>query len=64
VSVSSDKNASFDAVREAMGAIEQAYYELRKSLSRRVYNKLYDKLDAPYKEMVNNAVPIRVYLVE
>ncbi len=64
VSVSSDKNASFDAVREAMGAIEQAYYELRKSLSRRVYNKLYDKLDAPYKEMVNNAVPIRVYLAE
>ena len=64
VSVSSDKNAPFTAVNEVLGTIQLAYDELRQSLSRRVYNKSYDKLESPYKEMVNNAVPIRVYIAE
>ena len=64
VSVSSDKDAASGTVSEVLDIIKLAYDELRQSLSRRVYNKSYDKLDAPYKEMVNNAVPIRVYMAE
>ena len=64
VSVSSDKDAASGTVGEVLDIIKQAYDELRQSLSRRVYNKAYDKLESPYKEMVDNAVPIRVYMAE
>ena len=64
ISLSYDKDTSFDAVRNALSAIELSYTELRQNLSHRVYNKSYDKLEAPYKEMIDNAVPIRVYIAE
>jgi hypothetical protein len=64
ISLSYDKDTSFDAVRNALSAIELAYTELRQNLSHRVYNKSYDKLGSPYKEMIDNAVPIRVYIAE
>ena len=64
ISLSYDKDTSFDAVRNALSAIELAYTELRQNLSLRVYNKSYDKLGSPYKEMIDNAVPIRVYIAE
>ena len=64
VSVSSDKDADSGTVGEVLDIIKLAYDELRQSLSRRVYNKAYDKLESPYKEMVDKAVPIRVYMAE
>lgn len=64
ISVSSDSNAAFDTVQQVLNTISSAYNELRQSLSRRVYNKSYDKLDIQYKQMIDNAIPIRVYMAE
>ena len=64
VSVTSDSNASFDAVQSVLTTINEAYYDLRQNLSRRVYSRSYDKLDSDYRQMINNAIPTRVYMAE
>ena len=64
VSVTSDSNATFDAVQSVLTTINEAYYDLRQNLSRRVYNTPYDKLGVEYRQMVNNAIPSRVYMAE
>jgi hypothetical protein len=64
VSVTSDKDADFGAMQNVLSTIEEAYYELRQNLSRRVYNTPYDKLGPEYRQMVNNAIPTRVYMAE
>ena len=64
VSVTSDKDADFGDMQNVLSTIEEAYYELRQNLSRRVYNTPYDKLDPEYRQMVNNAIPTRVYMAE
>ena len=64
VSVTSDKDADFGDMQNVLSTIEEAYYELRQNLSRRVYNTPYDKLEPEYRQMVNNAIPTRVYMAE
>jgi biopolymer transport protein ExbD len=64
VSVTSDKDADFGDMQNVLSTIEEAYYELRQNLSRRVYNTPYDKLGPEYRQMVNNAIPTRVYMAE
>lgn len=64
VSVTSDSNATFDAVQSVLTTINEAYYDLRQNLSRRVYSRSYDKLDPDYRQMINNAIPTRVYMAE
>ena len=64
VSVSSDSNAASGTVGEVLDIIKLAYDELRQSLSRRVYNKSYDKLGPDYRQMINEAIPTRVYIAE
>ncbi|MBQ8852743.1 MAG: hypothetical protein IJZ67_00390 [Alistipes sp.] len=64
VSVTSDSNAAFDAVQSVLTTINEAYYDLRQNLSRRVYSRSYDKLDPDYRQMINNAIPTRVYMAE
>lgn len=64
VSVTSDSNATFDAVQSVLTTINEAYYDLRQNLSRRVYSRSYDKLAPDYRQMINNAIPTRVYMAE
>lgn len=64
VSVASDSNATFDAVHSVLATINEAYSDLRQELSRRVYNKPYNKLSPDYRQMINNAIPTRVYIAE
>lgn len=64
VSVTSDSNATFDAMQSVLATINEAYNDLRQELSRRVYSKSYDKLDPDYRQMINNAIPTRVYIAE
>lgn len=64
VSISSHKDADVAAVNETIEIVKQAYDELRQKLSRRMYNKSYDKLDETYKAEVNKAVPYQIYIAE
>ena len=57
-------DADFGDMQNVLSTIEEAYYELRQNLSRRVYNTPYDKLGPEYRQMVNNAIPTRVYMAE
>lgn len=64
ISVTSHKQAPFEAVSTTLSSIDEAYNELRQELSRRVYSRSYNKLEPQYQQMVVHAIPKRVYIAE
>lgn len=52
-----DYNAKVDQVRDI---VNMAYAELRNSLSRRLFNRGYDKLNENNKQIIHQAIPIQV----